>query len=761
MSTATERKYASKAHPCPVCEATDGCSTEADAEGGGLIMCRKRAGPQPGFVDLGPSKGDAQFRLYRRDEESSNGKPRIIAAYDYRDERGQVLYQVVRFLPKDFRQRRPNGKGGWTWNLQGVRRVLYRLPELLAAPPEEPAFVVEGEKDVENLRKVEVLATTNAGGAGKWRADYNEALRGRHVVILPDNDQKGRDHARDVAAQLAGMAASVKVLELPGLPEKGDVSDWLAAGGDKVKLLQLAARTTAGPSVQSVGSKSRYRPLPAYRSFPLGSLPPVLCDLVSAAAEAIGCDPALVALPALAVAAGCVGNARAVVLKRGWIEPAVTWSLTVAESGGHKTPAYHAATQPLLDLQLDLFDQYQERLAGHKQDVQNYKDTLRSLRNQKLPLPKGLIEPPAPEKPPEYITTDTTIEKLGALLGNNPHGLLMARDELDAWFQSFTRFRGKGGTDRPQWLELHKAGTLIIDRLTREQQRLAVRRAAVSVTGTIQPAVLARALDLDALQAGLGARFLLAMPPRRKRVWTERSLPDDVADSYRQLLLDLLGLPLADAVKRKGHYLGLSEAAQRQWVAFYNEWGQAQHDAEGEQAAAFAKIEAYGARLALLHHVVTEVVLRGPRVPQGNATSLPPITDSSAKAGIELARWFAAEALRVYAVLHESQEERATRKLVEWIAERGGRVTVRQLQKSNHHRWPSSDLAEIALELLVQARQGRWEEAPARDGGERETRWFVLAGKASDTSDTSDTGEGEVSEVSEANPDSHGDSWEG
>jgi hypothetical protein len=226
------------------------------------------------------------------------------------------------------------------------------------------------------------------------------------------------------------------------------------------------------------------------------------------------------------------------------------------------------------------------------------------------------------------------------------------------------------------------------------------------------------------------------MPPPRRRVWTEADLPDQVAADYRRLLMELLGLPLADTAKRKPYYLGLSDAARRLWIEFYNEWGQVQHNAEGEQASAFAKIEAYGARLMLLHHVVTEIALKGPRFPPGDGRNLPPVTEASAKAGIELARWFAAEAVRVYAMLHETQEERERRKLVEWIAAHGGRVTVRQLQKSNHHKWPSSVLAEIALEALVQAGLGRWEEAPARAGGERATKWFVLTLQASDTSDT-------------------------
>src|SRR5262249_35656556 len=168
-------------------------------------------------------------------------KPRIVATYDYRDEQGNLLYQTVRYDPKDFRQRRPDGKGSWLWNLQGVRRVLYRLPQLYAAPTEQPVFLPEGEKDVDNLTKVGLPATTNACGAkAEWLPDYSESLRGRHVFIISDNDDPGRDHAEAAAQALYGVADGVTVLVLPDLPEKGDVSDWLEIeGNDKEALLKL------------------------------------------------------------------------------------------------------------------------------------------------------------------------------------------------------------------------------------------------------------------------------------------------------------------------------------------------------------------------------------------------------------------------------------------------------------------------------------------------------------------------------------------
>jgi hypothetical protein len=105
----------------------------------------------------------------------SNGKAqqRVIATYDYTDESGALLYQVLGFEPKDFRQRRPDGVGGWLWKLDGVRRIPYRLPELIEAlANERPVFVVEGEKDVEALAAISVPATCNPHGTGKWRDEY-------------------------------------------------------------------------------------------------------------------------------------------------------------------------------------------------------------------------------------------------------------------------------------------------------------------------------------------------------------------------------------------------------------------------------------------------------------------------------------------------------------------------------------------------------------------------------------------------------------
>lgn len=173
----------------------------------------------------------------------------IVAEYDYRDEQGTLLFQVVRFQPKDFRQRRPVGGGTWEWK-SGTRQVLYRLPEFLKAT-DERAYIPEGEKDVENLIAQGMRSTTSPGGAvgrkkpgdpiprQKWRSEFNKFFRGLEVVLPEDNDDAGYCFTQTVARELHPVAKWVKILRLPGLPPKGDISDWFLMGGTAEELRRL------------------------------------------------------------------------------------------------------------------------------------------------------------------------------------------------------------------------------------------------------------------------------------------------------------------------------------------------------------------------------------------------------------------------------------------------------------------------------------------------------------------------------------------
>ena len=194
-----------------------------------------------------------------------NGRTKwpILATYPYTDENNVLLFEVVRFDTTDreqrFRQRRPDGKGGWIWGLKGVRRVLFRLPELIAAMKAGAHIIVpEGEKDVLTAVKLGYAATTMCGGVGKWRKEYTAFFAGADVVIISDNDPQakdpqtglpafhpdgrpklpGQDHAASVARRLSRVAASVRVVMFP----QKDLSDWVAAGGTREQLDELIAQ---------------------------------------------------------------------------------------------------------------------------------------------------------------------------------------------------------------------------------------------------------------------------------------------------------------------------------------------------------------------------------------------------------------------------------------------------------------------------------------------------------------------------------------
>lgn len=229
-------------------------------EGGGVLDLIER------FTKL---SGAEAFR-WLEDHHIKEDKARVVVhlnniaeTYDYTDETGKFLYQVVRLEPKGFRQRHRNEIGEWKWSRGSAPLVPYRLPELIEAiANDNVVFVVEGEKDVNNLRQLGIPATSNSGGAGNWDASINKYFADADVVVIADNDPQsmnngkllyhedgrpklpGQDHANDVCAKLQGIASRVRFLDLkkawPGCPEKGDISDWLKVGGTPEQLTVIA-----------------------------------------------------------------------------------------------------------------------------------------------------------------------------------------------------------------------------------------------------------------------------------------------------------------------------------------------------------------------------------------------------------------------------------------------------------------------------------------------------------------------------------------
>ena len=251
---------------------------------------------------------------------------RLVTRYDYFDQDGTLRFQVERYEPKTFRQRRPDGKGGWISSTKDIELCLYRLPQVMEAMRRgHTVYVVEGEKAADHLAALGFCTTCSPGGANKWQDEYTPFLEGADVVVLPDNDPQtvlndgrlkfhpdgrpafpGQDHAADVARRLQGVAKRVRKLDLPGLPLKGDVADWIEAGGTKWGFRELAREARDYDGQQLPPQPALPQCVTTVPTSP--SLPPGLLDVDGALGAFIAyCQATAISpQPFLALAAGVV-----------------------------------------------------------------------------------------------------------------------------------------------------------------------------------------------------------------------------------------------------------------------------------------------------------------------------------------------------------------------------------------------------------------------------------------------------------------------
>ena len=268
--------------------------------------------------------------------EISRPRRTIAKIFPYRDENGTLVHETLRYVPKGFGQRRPDGQGGRIYDLNGIRTVIYRLPELIASPSDAPILLVEGEKDADSVASLGLVATTVPMGAGKWQPHYAQWFADRNVFIFPDNDAPGRKGAEHWATCLARIAGSVTVVSLPGLPDRGDVSDWIDGirasdpGADPAAILMaLAHEAPAWNPAQSPTLASSLAPS-------LAITPDTLGDAGSDALPVIGSDPASGGSAGPDIAPDGyrntdTGNAERVAARHAgvvrWVEDRSTWSV--------------------------------------------------------------------------------------------------------------------------------------------------------------------------------------------------------------------------------------------------------------------------------------------------------------------------------------------------------------------------------------------------------------------------------------------------
>lgn len=447
----------------------------------------------------------------------------------------------------------------------------------------------------------------------------------------------------------------------------------------------------------------RLTALPAYSPPPLDLLPSELQDFTLAACESLEVDRGYILLPLLAALGHAVGQSRIVELKRGFTQPPVIWSAFVGRSGAKKSPSLDLATFAIHERERELILRNREARQQFETALTQWEATQRDRRGAK----------PVPPSNATGLMDDLTLAVLAPVLAENPRGVLVKKDELSHWFESFDQFHKAQGADVSRWLSLHTGVLFAFDRKTnRESYRLFNPR--VCIAGAIQPKTLQRCLTEDFFARGLPARFLFAWPPSQADRWTDATVPEGVRSAALRVFARLFELQPApnDSGEAQPRTVFLEPDAKAAYVEFYNGVAGDACEADEHGEAAWHKVTGYGARLALVGQLA-----------RGDAER---ITLPIMEAATALARWFGLEAIRAYALLMEPVEAAPLRRLAEFVGRRGGTVTVREVVTNYWALKNRTEDAEVQLNRLVAAGAGEWLPAVTTPKGGQPTRRFRL-----------------------------------
>ena len=626
---------------------------------------------------------------YSKEQEAVEVCARSMGGFDlrweYHDASGNLVGIVLRRnLPGGKKTCRPISLIDGRWHLKGmpVPRPLYRLPELLAS--DAPVIICEGEKATDAAIACGYTATTSPHGSNSAKQADWSVLRDRDVIIIPDLNEAGDAYAREVLF-FSESAKSVRVVDLsltwPQLGEGDDLADVLSIeGGDpkavRAKLNALIEQTPIELQNSTITAQT-------YRPFPVELLPEPVRSFVMQGSEALGCDASYIALPMLVMLAGSVGNSRRIRLKSTWSEPCILWSCVVGRSGTNKSAAIDLAIQPLQEIQNRCIREYQAQLSGWSPESDD---------------PRPIM--------PRMIIDDATIESVLQLLEQNPRGLILRRDELNGWFNFDKYSSGKGSTNSARWIELFHARPVSVDRATKGP--IFVHRASLSIIGGIQPGILRSVLDRSNIESGLAGRFLFVMPQHIPKQWSSAQLDPALIASVSSIVESLICLSLntstpdASDDDPQPHIIDLLPEAIELFERFYNEHNRAMEQEEERIAAAWAKLECYVARFALLIHLIREAA--------GDPTLEDPerVDAISMQAAIELVEWFKHETKRVYAMLAMDEGSIEDHRVIEWIDKQGGAVTVREFSRGLA-RYNDAKRAEQKLRDLEQSGIGQFQ----------------------------------------------------
>jgi hypothetical protein len=567
--------------------------------------------------------------------------------------------------------------------LGDIEPILFGLPILREAiATGKPVIHTEGCKDALTTQRQLGMAGVTSGSCTSWKSEFVQDYEGAEEVwIVPDNDDEGRAYAQQIAQDLAGVVPTIKIVDLPGLPEKGDLTDWMDAGHTKEELLELVATAPALDSSQAWPEKpvALDIQLPAVEELRESLIPGPLSKWVFDVAKRMdNAAPDFVAAAAVVQAGALLGRKVGIRPKRhdDWVVIPNLWGGLVGMPASMKTPALEAALKPIKRLAAKAKIDYEDALKNHDFDKVIYaaqhkalKETLQA-KAKELTLDKGsaddlkafkkefeeLKEPEAPIQR-RYVTNDTTIEKLAEILAENPDGILYYADELMRFLRGLDRVGREA--DRAFYLEAwNGSGSFEVDRIGRGS--IFVPALCVSLLGGIQPGPLSKYV-IDAMEDtdkadGLLQRFQVMVYPDLRSNPTD-IIPDAKArNKAYEVFENLANLDAGEfgaaASPDDVPTIGFSEEAQE----IFNEWRAEFESRYGSKDQLVAiqshmlKFRSLFASLALIFEAIDFV---------GGSSSGGSISKISAMRAAGWCEYLESHALRVYSPLMDTPERRA------------------------------------------------------------------------------------------------------
>lgn len=389
--------------------------------------------------------------------------------------------------------------------------------------------------------------------------------------------------------------------------------------------------------------------------FPVDALPVSMMTFCLETARSLEVEPEMVIVPALVCAGAAIGNSRCLQLKADYRESALLWAAVVARPGSVKTAAVLAAADPLRqhERKLDAENEYARR--AFDKDLANWAEA-RPKDRQDL----GLTKPDDPISKRAVIRS-STMEELAYILHDNPRGLLMLQDEMSGWVASMNQYKSKGD-DRQNFLSIWSSVEMSVDRRGTHGHPLRVWRPFVSVTGGIQPDMLRLLRPEKGLDDGFIDRILFAWPSQRVRRWTEATVDEYVRTQYGTTTMRLLSLlPEVDQFGfERPSNVQLSETGRYAWVDLYNRHHAEMASADFDQRAhgAFAKLDAYAARLTLILHLWRRAA---------DEASDDEVDVESVENAWRIADYFKSGVRKVYGQMEETSTDRLVTSVIAWM----------------------------------------------------------------------------------------------